>query len=297
MLLSKSVKVKVTSNVCKYYSNLGYKFKCNEIIEVKIEDLPKQSNYLVDVSCDNCGKEYKIEYYLYSKRGPKIYCKDCKHIKAKNTNLKKYGCENPFQNEEIREKQKNTIREKYRCENVFQNKEIKEKIKNTWINRIGVEHPMKDKNFSENVLRKTQESKYIHNSQICSKQQKYIGELLGGEINKLFYNLWLDVYFKEFNIYLEYNGSGHDISVKYNKISETEFINKEIKRYHFLKSKGLKQIVIESKNDKIPCNNTLLAMKYFAFDLLLNNNDLFWVVFDIDNNKIRYKNNILDYQF
>lgn len=36
MLLTKKLTIRVTSNMCKYYRNLGYKFKCNDKIEIDI---------------------------------------------------------------------------------------------------------------------------------------------------------------------------------------------------------------------------------------------------------------------
>lgn len=65
-----------------------------------------------------------------------------KEIKTKtiNTNIEKYGCSNPQQNQNIREKTKNTNLEKYGVEFVFQSPEIRDKIKQTNIEKYGVEN-------------------------------------------------------------------------------------------------------------------------------------------------------------
>lgn len=295
-LLSKYVYVKITSNMCKYYKEKGYKFKCNDVIKIDIEDLPLQSNQNVLVKCENCGKEYNMPYYTYYKCNGDVYCYDCKYIKTKKTNIKKYGCENAFQNKKVQEKQKNTVKEKYGCDNVFQNEDIKEKAKLTFIEKYGVEHPMKNHKFSETVIKKVLSSKSTNNSQIYSKQQKYLCDLFEGELNKLYENLWLDIYFEKYNIYCEYNGSGHDINVKYKKITQEEFDEKEIKRYKFLKSKGLKQMVISSNKDLLPNDDILLSIKDFAFTVL-NSDYSNWIVFDIDNNLIKFKNNTINYNY
>lgn len=88
-LLSTEVEVGLSNNV-KYYEDLGYEIP-REIkrgklhipqgskLKVKIEDLPKASNCLVDVQCDCCGKIYQSVYYNYNKalKDGKIYCVLC----------------------------------------------------------------------------------------------------------------------------------------------------------------------------------------------------------------------------
>ena len=70
-------------------------------------------------------------------------CVECsKNIgkeKIKKTNMEKYGCEYPSQNEQIREKVKQTFLKKYGCENPFQNKDIQEKIKQKNFEKYGCE--------------------------------------------------------------------------------------------------------------------------------------------------------------
>lgn len=296
MLLSKVVKVKVTSNMCKYYKEKKYNFKCNDFIEVNIEDLPKGSNAKVLVRCDKCNKEYLLGYFDYNKKKNGDYCFDCRYESTKITNLEKYGYENAFQSPEIRDKQRKTILEKYGCENVFQNNDIKDKIKETFLEKYNAIHPMKNKEYALNIHKKCFKTMYENQSQVCSSQQKYLNKIYGGELNKLYDNLWLDIYFEEDNIYLEYNGSGHDISLKYKKISEEEFKIREIKRYKFLKSKNLKEIVISSKHDKIPKDEVLYSIKKYAF-YILKNDYSDWIIFDIDEQEIKFKEHTIKYDF
>lgn len=60
------------------------------------------------------------------------------HKKIVQTNLQKYGCEAPLQNQEIMERKNNTCIEKYGHSNVFANKEIQQKIQSTILEKYGV---------------------------------------------------------------------------------------------------------------------------------------------------------------
>ena len=89
-LITKTVKVSTRSKA-KYYESLGYEIpryinkygklviNQKEYIEVKVEDLPKNSAIKVFIECDCCGKKYWLRYnqYLMYKRGDKNYCCDC----------------------------------------------------------------------------------------------------------------------------------------------------------------------------------------------------------------------------
>jgi hypothetical protein len=59
-------------------------------------------------------------------------------VKAKETCLEKYGCENPFQNEEIKEKIKSKHLENFGIEYPSQSKTVQEKIITTYQERYGV---------------------------------------------------------------------------------------------------------------------------------------------------------------
>ena len=69
--------------------------------------------------------------------------------KIKQTNIKKYGVENVFQNEEIKEKIKQTNLKKYGVENPAQNKQIYNKVKQTNLEKYGVENPNQNKEIIE----------------------------------------------------------------------------------------------------------------------------------------------------
>ena len=137
---------------------------------VKIEDLSLNSHKLVEVECDNCGKVKNIKYQLYNiltkNNTEDYYCnnKECINKKRKMvlqdkygvdnvfqlnevkdkikiTNLELYGVENPQQNKEIKNKTEETNLERYGARNPFQSGEIKEKMKITNLKKLGVEFP------------------------------------------------------------------------------------------------------------------------------------------------------------
>lgn len=297
MLVDTEIYVKITSNMCKYYINKGYQFKCNDTILVKVVDLPQNSNQKVKVQCDICREIYELSLCDYNKniqKNSQYICKKCKNIAYKRTCLLKYGVDNVFKKKEYQEKQKETCLLRYGVDNVFKAEIIKDKIKNTMVQKYGFTHPMYVPSIKDKTIHNAQQTRLIHNNQICSKQQQYIANIYNGVINYLYDIYWLDIYFPDKNIYCEYNGSGHDIPVRYNRMSEKDFYNKEKDRYLYLLSKGLKGFFIISKTDYIPDVNILIQMKEFAFQILINND---YIVFDIDNNNIYYKNNNIYFNF
>lgn len=92
----------------------------------------------------NCGNEYQKKLVqIINVSGP--YCKTCtlknKFEKSKQTNLQKYGVENPFQSEECKKKSKETMISKYGVSIPLQSNEIKEKTRQTNLQKYGVENP------------------------------------------------------------------------------------------------------------------------------------------------------------
>jgi hypothetical protein len=99
---------------------------------------------IVNFIC-NCGKECsKGIYYIFKSNN--AICKKCsKDIalnKTKNTFIEKYGVENVFQANIIKDRIKKTLLEKYSVEYPSQNKEVRDKMKKTCIEKYGVENPM-----------------------------------------------------------------------------------------------------------------------------------------------------------
>ena len=129
--------------------------------------------------CATC----KINYTKWNKKAYLINCSNicaAKNItrlkKIKRTNLKKYGVENPFQNEIIKEKIKKTNLDKYGVDNYSKTKECQEKFKKTNLDKYGVDNYSKTKECQEKI-KKTNLDKYgvsnpFQNEEIKDKIKK-----------------------------------------------------------------------------------------------------------------------------
>lgn len=157
MILSKNVKIKITTQNLKFYSKKGVNCKIDDTIDLPVNKLSLGNHSILDVKCDYCGNSYNINYNNYNmktKNGTLPSCCDDVNCmkqkrtlaiqnkygvdnvfqlndikdKIKDTNLELYGVENPQQNIDIKIKAGNTNLEKYGVINVFQSEEIKKKI-------------------------------------------------------------------------------------------------------------------------------------------------------------------------
>ncbi|MCK9415221.1 hypothetical protein M0Q97_01020 [Candidatus Dojkabacteria bacterium] len=143
---------------------------------INIKELPINSHKKVEVKCDNCGKIKNVVYQSYNimtkNNTEKYYCNNTDCInkkrqisiqekygvdnvfqldnikdKIKESNLELYGVENPHQNKNIINKAENTNLKKYGVKNPFQSEIIKEKIKKSNLELYGVEYPSQNKDF------------------------------------------------------------------------------------------------------------------------------------------------------
>lgn len=163
MLLSTHATVRWNARNKKHYTDLGYYFtKMKDEFEVSVDDLTPGSVAIVHVKCDYCGSEYPIEWQTYLAMKKRTLqndcCKDCCEIKAREAVEKKYGgmTEMYFSCDE---KRRQTNINRYGSENVFASDAIKEKIVTTNLLRYGVEY--------------TQQCPEIRNKTIASCREKY----------------------------------------------------------------------------------------------------------------------------
>ena len=119
-------------------------------IENKLEEIPK---------CPICGKSLKFintnppKYQTYCSNKCKYSDKAREFIlyKTRQTNLKRYGVENPMQCNKIKEKSKQTNLERYGVENPMQLNFYKEKLKHTMLEKYGVENSQQSKEVRDKV--------------------------------------------------------------------------------------------------------------------------------------------------
>ena len=143
MIITKKISIILNPSNMHLLSKHGIFGKKGEFVEIDISLLPMGSKYKITAICSVCGEFSEVMYLNYNKQTKNntkdYYCKKCKTIKSKKTNLEKYGFDNPTKSQEIKDKIKKTNLEKYGTENVFQSQEIKDKIKKTNLEKYGKE--------------------------------------------------------------------------------------------------------------------------------------------------------------
>ena len=163
MIIDNKIIVEILTNkTLKYYKEKDYDISnIGQKIEVDIKDLPKYSRILINVKCDNCSTEKTSVFSDYSKitnnLTEKYFCKKCKSAKIKSTVQKKYGVDNVFQLESVKDKSKSTNLENTGFEYPTQCKKIFDKTKKTNFLKYGVEYPLQN----EEVKKKQQETNLI----------------------------------------------------------------------------------------------------------------------------------------
>ena len=300
------IKIKVVPKVYKYYESLGYEIpkvrnakgkmvypkSCE--IEVNQKDLSPGSTVKVECECDYCGKHYHSVYeniIIQLNKREKLSCKQCQSIHIKMTNLERYGVENSSQVDEFKEKAKTTFlkryggygydvpllaeksykttEEKYGNWHYASTEEGRMKIQESVFERYGYKCVFS----SPEIRKKISQKMYKNGTVVCSSQQKYLYDILSMqwecELNYPFSNLFLDIYIPNKNVYVEWDGGGHDLNVKYGNMTAEEFRIKEIRRSYFLRNRGFKELRIKSPEDKIPSNLKILeivqdSLEYFS---------------------------------
>jgi len=140
MILSEYVDVKVSNNQIKYFKEKGYDIKGgNEIVSIKVIDLPNGSGYKVKVKCDICNNETEITLNRYN-------------INTKNLSTY-YACSRKCSEQ----KNKDTILLKYGVENISSSQLIKNKKIETCLSNFGVEYPQQ----STEIFKKGKDTKFL----------------------------------------------------------------------------------------------------------------------------------------
>lgn len=295
----KSIQEKITKTNQKKYG-VDCVFQSEEI-KNKIKETsfdkygtssPMQSETIKEKVQKTCLERYGCTSPLLS---PKI------QEKIHQSNIEKYGA--PFvglQNPVAREHFKTTMNNKYGAENPSQVQEMLDKsiarMKETNLERYGYEVASKNTEIKQKIRKAFAERNQDGSLIPASKNQLYLANLYKGQINFPIQYYFLDIYFPQDNIYCEYDGSGHDLSVTLGRISEKEFKQKEQIRYITLKSENLKLFRIIHNGDKLPPDDVLLWMKNIAYAFLLELHHN-WITFDIDNQKILLKGLSMSYKY
>ena len=324
MLLDEKIELKMNNANIKHYRELGFIVKMGDTIEISTLQLSKGAHNKVNIVCDYCGETFPRTYkdYLNSiEKSPikKDSCKKCRgkktkesnmltygvesvrHLdevneKIKTTNIERYGVENPMGNKEIRDKATSTIIEKYGVDNFFKVPNFQEIQEKTMMERYGYKHPMENPESLRKSLEKRTITMYKNSSAPSSRQQRYIHDTVGGELNYPIDLLWLDLAFPDEMIYIEYQGSGHDLDIKLGKKTAKEFKQREINRYYYLKKSGWRMIEIISKKDYLPNKKALNDIIEFSKRYIKEFNSSYVGLY-IDENKIKVNKETFDFNF
>jgi len=292
------IKLRVNATSLQHYLDLDYSVKVNEIIEVKAEDLNSGCKKDVNIICDYCNKKFTKKYYKYLKQRKiikKDACFDCFPIKQKEVVQAKYNVDSTMQIKEIKNKSLNTIREKYGVDNVMQYKNIHNKFVNSMIEKHGVEYAqqsykIREKTKNNNIV-KFGVSCPMYNSDLknkiksgflfvngirVSKNQFKIAEFLNGALNTNIGGKYADMVLLDNNIIVEYDGSGHDLSVKLGKVSKEIFEEKDKNRIHLFNQLGYKCLIVQNTKEKIIDDNILQNISQYINELKCKNNELLY---------------------
>lgn len=152
MIITNKTLVKINASNYSHYIKFYNDIKCNDVIEVDINNLNNFSKSIIEVKCDSCSISKEITYKNYKSYGyinGEYYCRECK---KKRNLLEKYGVENVFQLDEVKNKSKKAVKNKYGVDNISQSIDIKNKIKSNNIEKYGVDHHFKKDDILNKML-------------------------------------------------------------------------------------------------------------------------------------------------
>lgn len=99
MILTKTIKVKITKSNIYHYMNVGYmNISLGDIIDIPVELLTNGSHRIIKCKCDKCGKEKDIQfknYIRYYNKWGTYKCRKCVDKERIKTILKQYNVLSP----------------------------------------------------------------------------------------------------------------------------------------------------------------------------------------------------------
>ena len=132
-----------------------------------------------------------------------------------------------------------------------------------------------DQSFCKKCIRLQSLFKYKNNIAV-SQQQYYFYTLFQSvaELNYKINNFYIDIAFLKLKIGIEYNGGGHDLSIRLEKESKSKFIKREWSRRFNLINTEWKMIYLISKKDNINIysDEEYIQIFNYAYYLLQNEN-------------------------
>lgn len=260
MIYEKQVTMVINQFNKDYYGSLFHQqYKGGERITVPVELLPSTSGVKITTQCEYCHKDFTVSYrrYLLSQDTGKICCTQCKGQKITENCIEKYNTRCTLQVPEFKQKMIYNNLSKYGTTHSV-TKESYEKRGKTMLQKYGAEYTLQSPALRSRV-NKTM-FKLGNCATYTSKQQKYLSDLINGEINYPFGPYHVDIYSSCLGIGIEYSGSGHDLGVRLGNLSQNTFLSREKSRRQYFINHGLPVLEFVSKTDKLPPDNILLDL-------------------------------------
>lgn len=132
--------LEITNKNIKYYINKKFNCKIGDIISIPTDTMPKMSHNKVIAICEVCNSENELPFSKYNRNKDRqgfYSCMKCSDKKRKVTNIKKYGIDNAFKREEVKEGNRKWM----------SSGEFKNKSKETIIEKYGVDSYSKTDEF------------------------------------------------------------------------------------------------------------------------------------------------------
>lgn len=276
MILDQKVEIKWKSANKNYYVDKGYFFtKMDDTFVVDINDLPPKSAIKIKCKCDFCGNECFIKYVHVKDKYHA--CKDCRYKKMRQTFTDHYP--DKESRKEMRKRLEDTRERNTGFRSPFHDPKVREKSKQTLLDRTGYDNPWKDPSLRHDIQAKIAETFSKNQTFRASPHQRHLAELFHGELNKN-----LDVYLLDVvagDIVIEYDGSGHDLGVGW-KITQEDFMTKELQRESFIFDNGFNLIRIVSRNDYLLYDDEFLSLFKVCKEKFAKKDER-KIVIDIDN--------------
>ena len=313
MILTKYVKVKIEKRNRKKYLSIGFvNLECGDIISVSPFCLSDNSREKVLCRCDYCNTIYETTWQIYNKCVlnsviHKCACKKCQKLKRDDTNMvkygvkslmeddsfiklmkrkftEKYGVNNPSSLDFVKKKKIETCRKNFGVDYPMQSNVVMERSKDTIMQKYGVSHISKCEYYRNIMTEHSRKALFEHGTCASSAAQRHLCEIYNGILNFPVGKYNLDILIED-NIYIEYDGSGHDMNLKMGEITIGEYQRREYSRYSFIKNNGYRLIRIINKSDKLKDDYTMIILKEMCVEYLNNTNDS-WIAVNIDTGEI-----------
>ena len=119
--------------------------RCGSEFEMKLSDIKRGR------CCGNCKKDRTNSTNIEKYGAENVFASDIIKEKIKETNLQRHGVEYPQQNKEINKKTQETCKEKYGVSFAFTQDWVFQKIRDTHFKNYGVNFPLQSKDIQQKI--------------------------------------------------------------------------------------------------------------------------------------------------